>query len=465
MENVMKKKEQIYIDPELEKSKLFKLLKKSFGKVGGMLLVDENGKFLMMNEDYAQSMDISGEKVMGKNIADVIENTQIPAVLKSGKETLNIIFQRNGKNYWINRYPIYEDDKLIGLFAFCVMVDDQNFSFMRKRLQYLTKELNYYKDKVKLLSNKPYTDDNIVTQNPTVIELKEVIHQVAQTRSSVLLIGESGTGKEVFAGAIHALSPRKDYPFIKINCAAIPDNLLESELFGYVGGAFTGAIKGGKIGDFEAANGGTVFLDEVDSLTPNMQAKLLRVLQEREVKKVGSTAVTEIDVRFIFATNKDLPGLIDTGKFREDFYYRINVINLQIPPLRERKEDIPLLVNHFISKYNCDFNMNVTGIAPALVSMLQNYDWPGNIRELENCIERAFNYTDNGMLELHHFKGSQFEIPKVGVNWSLKEAREQAEMMTIRRVLKETGGNKKKTAEILGIERSQLYSKIKKYDL
>jgi len=461
----MKRKEQIYIDPELEKSKLFKLLIKSFGKVGGMLIVDENGKFLMMNEDYAQSMDLSGEEVMGKNIADVIENTQVPAVLKSGRETLDIIFQRKGKNYWINRYPLYEEGKLIGLFAFCVMVDDQDFSFMRKRLRYLTKELNYYKDKVKLLSNNPYTDDSIVTQNPAVIELKEIIHQVAKTRSSVLLIGESGTGKEVFAGAIHALSPRREQPFIKINCAAIPDNLLEAELFGYVEGSFTGAVKGGKIGDFEAANGGTVFLDEVDSLTPNMQAKLLRVLQEKEVKKVGSTAVTEIDVRFIFATNKDLLKLIESGKFREDFYYRINVINLQIPPLCERKEDIPLLVNHFISKYNNDFNMEVTGITPAAVSMLQNYDWPGNIRELENCIERAFNYTNNETLELHHFKGSQFEVPKDGMNWSLKEAREQAEIMTIRRVLKETGDNKKKAAEILGIERSQLYNKIKKYNL
>lgn len=461
----MKRKDRIYMDSDLDTSKHLKLLMKSFSKLGGMLIVDENGKYLMMNEDYAQSMGISGEDAIGKNIADVVENTQIPAVLKSGKETLDVVYQRKGKNYWINRYPLYEKGKLIGLFAFCILVDDQNFGFLKKRLRYLTRELNYYKNKVKLLSKKQYTEDSIVTQNPAMMELKELIRQISKTRSSVLLDGESGTGKEVFAGTIHVLGPRKEHPFIKINCAAIPDNLLESELFGYEEGAFTGAVKGGKIGDFEAANGGTVFLDEVDSLTPNMQAKLLRVLQEREIKKIGNSQVTEIDVRFIFATNKDLIKLMEAGKFREDFYYRINVINLQIPPLRERKEDIPLLANYFINKYNHDFNMEVTDIAPEVISMLQNYDWPGNIRELENCIERAFNYADNGRLEVCHFKGGHFESTKEGISWSLKTTREQAEIVAIRRVLQETGNNKKRAAEILGIERSQLYSKIKKYNL
>jgi len=463
--NTVRKKDWVYTDSSLENSKLLRLLFKSFGKLGGMIIVDENGKFLMMNEDYASSMNISGEEAIGKNIADLVENTQIPAVLKAGKDTLDIIFQRNGKNYWINRYPLYDDGKLIGLFAFCIQVDDLELGTLRKRLGYLTKELNYYKGKVKQFSKKRYSENSIVTQNPAMMELKDMIRQVAKTRSSILLSGESGTGKEVFAGAVHSLSPRQNHPFIKINCAAIPDNLLEAELFGYVEGAFTGAVKGGKIGDFEAANGGTIFLDEVDSLTPNMQAKLLRVLQEREVKKIGSTSVTELDVRFIFATNKDLAKLIEDGTFREDFYYRINVINLKIPPLRERKEDIPLLISFFIEKYNHDFNMEVTGINTEAVVMLQNYDWPGNIRELENKIERAFNYVETGTLEAHHFKGIPFSVPASNKSWSLKEVREQAEIMAIQRVLKETGDNKKKTAEILGIERSQLYNKINKYHL
>lgn len=286
----------------------------------------------------------------------------------------------------------------------------------------------------------------------------------------MLITGKSGTGKEVFAGAIHNLSSRRDNAFIRLNCAAIPDSLLESELFGYEGGAFTGALRGGKIGDFEAANGGTLFLDEVDSLSINMQAKLLRAIQEREIKKVGSTKPIPIDVRFIFATNKDLHQMVKDGAFREDFYYRINVINLHLPPLRDRREDIRPLVNNFIEKLNRELGRNVREVTPEAMAMLEAYDWPGNIRELENCVERAFNYVTGSVVEARHIvlpgqESLRAQPPAVPGGETLKEVRARAEKAAIQQMLQACGGNKKETAERLGIDRSILYDKMKRYGL
>ena len=263
---------------------------------------------------------------------------------------------------------------------------------LKQKFGYVIRQLNFYKNKYTQTHVARFSLNSIVSKSVIMDDLKNNLISIAKTHSTVLLSGESGTGKEVFANAIHGLSERRDHPFVKINCAAIPDSLLESELFGYVGGAFTGALKSGKIGDFEAANNGTIFLDEINSLSMPMQAKLLRVVQEKEIKKLGSTQPTPINVRFIFASNKDLLGMIKAGLFREDFYYRINVLNLRIPPLRERLEDIEPLVNEFISKYNKEFSKNITGIDPMALLLLKNYDWPGNVRELENCIERAFNF-------------------------------------------------------------------------
>lgn len=311
-----------------------------------------------------------------------------------------------------------------------------------------------------------YSSDSIVTVNKEMTALKETLAAVARSRSTILLSGESGTGKEVFANAIHAASPRKSKPFIKLNCAAIPDALLEAQLFGYEAGAFTGALKGGKIGDFEAANGGTILLDEINSLSMNMQTKLLRAIQEREIKRVGSSKTVPVDVRFIFATNQNLFEMVKNGTFREDFYYRINVINLEIPPLRRRPEDIPVLVQHFIRKFNREMDMAVTGITPRALSLLQRYDWPGNIRELENQIERAFNYLRGSELDIQHFSlPIQQNRPENAPLLSLREARSQAEIRIIRQALDLTHGSKPEAAKLLGIDRSQLYEKIKRYQI
>lgn len=230
--------------------------------------------------------------------------------------------------------------------------------------------------------------DNLVGNHPRMREIYNLIARVADTSATVLLIGESGTGKEVLARTIHQQGARASTPFVPINCAAIPSELLESELFGHEKGAFTGAVQT-KVGKFELANGGTLFLDEVGSLRLDLQAKLLRALQEREIERVGGTRTIKIDVRIIAATNRDLKRMMEEGTFREDLYYRLNVVPIVVPPLRHCKEDIPALVDHFLNKYNREFNRKVRGFSAGAMAALFEYDWPGNVRELENIIERA----------------------------------------------------------------------------
>ena len=447
------------------------LMTKALVGLGEVLVLDSECRMVYISETYARNMGVSIEDALGRHVTEIIEDSKLPAVLESGEPDLWDSYYRNGNTFLVNRLPLWENGKVIGVVAQSMLTSEMEGEGTRQLMAKLNRELNYYKEKHKQMF-APHSDlDSIVGHSKVMEDLKDTLRIVSGTRSSVLLTGESGTGKEVFAGAVHNLSPRRDKPFIKLNCAAIPDSLLESELFGYEEGSFTGALKGGKMGDFEAANGGTLFLDEVDSLSPNMQAKLLRVIQEREIKKVGSTKVIPIDVRFIFATNKNLYEKVKEGTFREDFYYRINVINLRLPPLRERMEDIVPLVDNFLGKFNQEIGRHVTGLTTEAIRMLERYRWPGNIRELENCIERAFNYATEGVIEAKHIDlplaqgGDEAELEQSWLNGTLKEARDHAEKMAIKRMLEVCGGNKKETAERLGIDRSILYDKIKRYGL
>lgn len=467
----MKEMQRYGISRDYSPEQMQNLMLKALVGLGEVLVLDADGRMVYISETYARNMGVSIEDALGRQISDIIEDSRIPAVLKSGIPDLWDSYYRNGNTFLVNRLPLWENGKIIGVVAQSVLTSELETDSTKQKLGKLIRELNYYKEKHKQMSTPHSNLDSIVGRSKVMEDLKDTLRIVSDTRSSVLLTGESGTGKEVFAGAIHNLSPRRDRPFIKLNCAAIPDSLLESELFGYEEGSFTGALKGGKIGDFEAANGGTLFLDEVDSLSPNMQAKLLRVIQEREIKKVGSTKVIPIDVRFIFATNKDLYQQVKEGRFREDFYYRINVINLRLPPLRERMEDIVPLVNNFLRKFNREMDRHVSGLTSEAVMMLERYHWPGNIRELENCIERAFTYATEGIIDTKHIdlplppKGEESDTGPGWLNCTLKEARDHAEKMAIKRMLEVCGGNKKETAERLGIDRSILYDKIKKFGL
>ncbi len=310
----------------------------------------------------------------------------------------------------------------------------------------------------------------IIGRSEKMVDVSRLIQKVAQSDTTVLLLGESGTGKELFARAIHNLSPRKSRPFVAINCAAIPSELLENELFGSERGAFTGAVAR-KMGKFEIAEGGTVFLDEIGDMSPALQSKLLRVLQEKTFERLGGTKLIAVDVRVIAASNVDLKEAIDKKTFREDLYYRLSVFPIKIPPLRERREDIPNLTNHFIRKFCLEMKKPVKSLSQDALGILDRYHWPGNVRELENTIERAIILCEGKKITPEHLA---IRIPttaeiRLREGAGLKEvsqfAQMEAERGMIVRVLTQTRGNKRKAAEILKIDYTTLFEKIKKYNL
>jgi len=318
---------------------------------------------------------------------------------------------------------------------------------------------------------KEYSFKNIVSKNEKMLNIFELIKKVAAYKSTIIITGESGTGKELIARALHYNSDRSQFPFIPVNCGAIPENLLESELFGHVKGAFTDAIRTKK-GLFEEADGGTLFLDEIGELPPQLQVKLLRVLQDGEIRRVGESKSIQIDVRIISATVKDLAKEVTEGRFREDLFYRLNVLPIHLPPLRERKEDIPLLIYHFINKYTKSMNKNVMSISPKAMDTLMNYKWYGNVRELENTIERAIVLTDgenieleNLPIEIQNFKDQIQFTPLAEEEYSIKKTSKFLEMNLIKKALKKTKGNHTHAARLLEISHRALLYKIKEYGI
>lgn len=320
-----------------------------------------------------------------------------------------------------------------------------------------------------LREQEQYYFSEIVGQSPPMHHIYDLVEKVAPANSPVLILGESGTGKELIARAIHYNSPRKDSPFVKVNCAALAEGVLESELFGHEKGAFTGAIRR-KPGRFEIAGEGTIFLDEISEIPPSTQVKLLRVLQEKEFERVGGTETLKMRARLIAASNQNLEVLISEKKFRKDLYYRLNVVSLHLPPLRERSEDIPLLVHHFIKKYNQESGKKVQGITPEAMKFLINYTWPGNIRELENVIERAIVLTSQPNIDLDDLpqniiKRNALQSNDGQEDESLMKRIEEYEKNLIFNALMKTKGNISRAAESLGIKRTTLRYKMEKYDL
>jgi two-component system response regulator AtoC len=318
---------------------------------------------------------------------------------------------------------------------------------------------------------KEYSFENIVSKNENMQKMFDVIKKVAQYKSTVLITGESGTGKELVARALHYNSERAQNPFVPVNCGAIPENLLESELFGHVKGAFTDAIRTKK-GLFEEADGGTLFLDEIGELPGPLQVKLLRVLQEGEIRRIGESKSITVDVRIVVATVKDLTKEVNDGRFREDLFYRLNVLPIHIPPLRERKEDIPLLIHHFINKFNQSMNKNIAGIDHQALEALMNHKWYGNVRELENTIERAVVLTDqenialeNLPIEIQEFKEEFQSEPLPDEEYSIKKASKTLEINLIKKALRKTKGNHTHAAKLLEISHRALLYKIKEYGI
>lgn len=307
-----------------------------------------------------------------------------------------------------------------------------------------------------------YHVGNLVSHSPIMQKIFEVIPAVAASSSTVLILGETGTGKELVARTIHALSPRREGPFVAVNCGALPDTLLESELFGYKAGAFTGAARD-KPGRFALAENGTLFLDEIGEVSPALQVRLLRFLQERTFEPLGGTRSESADVRVIAATNHDLADLVKRGSFREDLYYRVNVVRIELPPLRRRKEDIPILAEEFMAHFNRIQNKSIQGITSDALSLLMAHDWPGNIRELENVIERAFILCDKGSIGITHLPGElTLQYTELKEQPGIRSARELMETHAIRRALERNADNRLAAARELGIHKSTLFRKMKK---
>ena len=317
-----------------------------------------------------------------------------------------------------------------------------------------------------------YDFSDIVGVSDLLAEAKKRALQVAATDSTVLLTGESGTGKELFAHAIHANSKRRCCPFVRINCSSIPSELLEAEMFGHEAGAFTGALKKGRPGMFEIADKGTIFLDEITQLNWDIQAKLLRVLQEKEIVRVGGAKPIMVDFRLILATNENIEIMMQSGRFRSDLYYRINVFPINIPPLRERKDDIRVLINHFAERLQKDEAMKSKQLSESVFKIFENYDWPGNVREMINVLEQIFISSRADLIGpldlppyLSEIEKREDECTDMDIDGSLKELIERAEKMILIKAIEQVGGNKTEAANLLGIHRSGLYQKIKKYDL
>ena len=322
---------------------------------------------------------------------------------------------------------------------------------------------------VKFLTEKieeKYSFNNIVAKNYKMKEIFEILPAVAQTKTTVLIEGESGTGKELIAEAIHYNSPRKGGAFVKVNCGALADGILESELFGHVKGAFTGAINN-KIGRFELANNGTIFLDEVGDMSQNLQVKVLRILQNEEFEKVGSSKSQRIDVRVIAATNRNLEELIKKGEFREDLYFRLSVVPIMLPPLRERRDDVPLLIKHFMSKLNKKLSRNVNNISPKAMEFLMNYEYPGNVRELENILEHCIVVCRDNTILIEHFPKKLFNISSDPLEKALAsdDPMRIVEKDVITRMLKQSNWRYQEVAKKLNISRTSLWRKMKTLDI
>ncbi len=432
----------------------------------GILVVDTSGYITMISNAYKQFLGVDEDEVIGKHVTEVIQNTRMHIVAQTGVPEINDFQEIRGDYMVATRIPYYVDGKLAGAIGKVIFRNVSELHNINKKYMKIEQELRNLRSEISSIHRAKYTFEQIITTNSEMEKIKHQAKKIAHTKSNVLIQGESGTGKELFAHSIHLASKRHDMPFVSVNCAAIPEQLLESELFGYEKGAFTGADKNGRIGKFELADLGTIFLDEIGDMPLQMQAKILRVLQEGEVERVGSNRPKQIDVRVIAATNKDLKEMVELKTFREDLYYRLNVINLKIPPLRERREDVMLLSKHFIDQLNQQDHGKVRGVSEKAQLLLSNYQWQGNIRELRNIIERAYNIMEgDDYIQPYHLPAFLKSTEAGNSGDPLKMMMENYEKKLLLERLIYFKGNKTKTAENLGISRMALHTKLEKYDL
>jgi len=435
-----------------------------------IIVVDEQEKIFLVNEAACRFLGKKESDLLNKPVNRIIENIKLSRTLKTGMAETNQIQVIGGRPYIVSCIPIIRAGKVIGAVGRIVFQRLEEVKELAERLAQMDHELSYYKEKSKKTPTT-VTFDWIVSVNREMRRLKQEAEVAARGGSTILLTGESGTGKELFAEAVHNASPRRKGPYVKINCAAVPENLLESEFFGYASGAFTGAQKGGKQGKFAIADGGTLFLDEIGDMSRNLQSKLLRVLQDKCFEPVGSNVTIKVDLRIIAATNQDLLQKVQLGEFRQDLFYRLNVINLKIVPLRHRPEDIIPLVHVFLEEFSKTFGIQIDDISLKARKILLSHHWPGNVRELKNVIERAVNFSTGPTLEVESLpfylreQRESYIRPAPERSYPVGHRVDNIDRETLLQVLQRVQGNKSEAAKVLGISRSWLYEKMRRYNI
>jgi transcriptional regulator with PAS, ATPase and Fis domain len=434
----------------------------------GVMITDTDGKIIFFSKTYGKFLDIDPRQVIGKHCLEVVENSRMDIVAKTGTAEINQAHRIMDQDMVVQRIPIKKNGQVIAVFGQVMFKDVRDVHALARKLNVLESKVEFYEKELESLRSSKYTIDNIVGESEGMATVKKAALKAAMINAPVLLMGESGTGKELFAHAIHHASERRPYPFIRLNCASIPKDLLEAELFGYEAGAFTGAGNKGKPGKFELAHLGSIFLDEISDLPLDMQPKLLRVLEEKEMERIGGNRLTRSDFRLIAATHANLEQSVEQEKFRKDLFYRLNVIPIQIPPLRERKEDIPLITLHLIELFNKELGTHVLKITPEVLQIFQSYYWPGNVRELANILERILYTIDGDTIRMEHlpifFQGMIGKVSNTGVA-RLKKVKDDMEKEMLLHAIRMSKFNKNKAAKMLGIHRTALYKKMKKFDI
>jgi transcriptional regulator with PAS, ATPase and Fis domain len=434
----------------------------------GSLVTDNRGYITHFNKPYGNFLNLDSQAQIGRHCTEVVENSRMHIVAQTGKPEFSDSQRIKGQKMVVHRIPIKKDGKVIAVFGQVLFKDVRDVSKLAKELSLLESKVKLYEAELLALRSTRYTLDSVIGVSEAINSLKAQALKAAASHFPVLISGESGTGKELFAQAIHQAGPRKIYPFVRINCATIPKDLFESELFGYEKGAFTGAKSEGKPGKFELAHRGTIFLDEIGELPAPMQPKLLRVLEEKEFERVGGTRVIRSNFRLIAATNQNLEGMIRDGRFRKDLFYRLNVFPITIPPLRERREDIIPVFMHLLKKLSVDADLFDIRLDRSAQKILMEHGWPGNVRELSNVLEWTLSSLEGNCIrdrDLPFYLKSRLDILPPERHSPMREVQAHAEAQAIRQALNEAGHNKARAARILGIHRTMLYKKIKKYGL
>ena len=434
----------------------------------GALVTDEKGYVTHFNKPYGEFLGVNPDDQIGSHCTDSVENSRMHIVAETGMSEINQSHRIMGQNMVVQRIPIKKDGRVIAVFGQVMFKDVRDVRKLATELSLLESKVKLYEEELINLRSTRYTFDSIIGSSQAIKSLKIDALRAAANQFPVLISGESGTGKELFAQAIHHAGPRRVHPFVRINCAAIPKDLLESELFGYEKGAFTGADPNGKTGKFELARHGTVFLDEVGDLPLEMQPKLLRVIEDKEFERVGGTKIIQSDFRIIAATNQNLEQMLIDNRFRKDLFYRLNVIPLHIPPLRERKSDILPTARHLLKQMAREANLGEQKIDTEAEKALKNYGWQGNVRELSNVLERTMSTLEGDTIRLQHLPfyvyRSHREFPEHHQS-ALRDVQTRTEKEAILLTLQETNNNKARAAKILGIHRTLLYKKMKKYNI